>query len=690
MMTEFGFNANYLTKDNEPWFPIMGEIHYSRYPKKYWKESLYKMKAGGVEVVSSYAIWIHHEEIENEFDFSGNRDLNAYVKAVKECGLYLLLRIGPWVHGEARNGGFPDWLMKKRYELRSNDAGYLNEVKKYYTELFKQVKGLLLKDGGPIIGVQIENELGHCGGAWGEAGEEHMRTLYQMAVEIGFDVPYYTATGWGGAVTGGLLPVMGGYCEAPWDQRLTEIEPSGNYVITYERNDHGIGSDHRIGSDVTFDYAKFPFLTAELGGGMQVTHHRRPVAEAPDIGAMSLTKLASGCNLLGYYMYHGGTNPKGKLSTLQESRATGYLNDYTELSYDFRAPIREFGQMSDTLKEIKLYAMFVKDFGSSLCSMPAYIPDDNPTKPSNLHDLRYSFRHDGKSGYAFVNNYQRRYPMDEHKAVKLSVSLPEETITFPEITVKDKEYFFYPFNLQLGTAVLKKAMATPLCILNNPDKAYVFYGDRDPGFDVIGDLSSTRLINLSRRDAMNAWKIKSDKEYLIISDAAVLQTDLGVEMIGRDTPSFKIYPDLPSVPAGFVKLQAEGEFTVYEKKIDFKPAQVNYRLLSESTLSKMYEITIEYPKDKTQDYFLQFTYQGDSARLCQDGRLITDHYYTGKDWEVGLKQFDLPEKLTMEVYPLSDHAEVFLEQWPIMKDGVACELSMAKTYAEYRTVIITL
>ena len=48
-------------------------------------------------------------------------------------------------------------------------------------------------------------------------------TFAAMAREIGFDLPLCTATGWGGAATGGLLPVMGGYCEAPWDQRITEI-----------------------------------------------------------------------------------------------------------------------------------------------------------------------------------------------------------------------------------------------------------------------------------------------------------------------------------------------------------------------------------------------------------------------------------------------------------------------------------
>ena len=147
---------------------------------------------------------------------------------------------------------------------------------------------------------------------------------------------------------------MGGYCDAPWDQRVTEIEASGNYTFTHERNDHNIGSDHGFGYGVTFDIEKFPYLTAELGGGLQVTSHRRTIATSKDIAAVALSKLGSGVNLLGFYMYTGGTNPEGKLTTLQESRATGYLNDLPVKSYDFRAAVREFGQVSSTLRELKL------------------------------------------------------------------------------------------------------------------------------------------------------------------------------------------------------------------------------------------------------------------------------------------------------------------------------------------------
>jgi hypothetical protein len=551
--------------------------------------------------------------------------------------------------------------------------------------LYNQVQGLLHKDGGPIIGIQLENELGHCGGAYGEAGEEHMRSLHQIVVEIGFDVPIYTATGWGGAVTGGMLPVMGGYPEAPWDQRLAELEPSGNYVFTHERNDHNIGSDYGIGVGVTFDYADFPYLTAELGGGMQVTHHRRPVAEAEDIGAMSLAKLGSGCNLLGYYMYHGGTNPKGKLSTLQESRETGYPNDYTILNYDFRAPIREYGQVSDTLKEIKLYAMFIKDFGKELCTMPAYIPEDNPINPKNLSDLRYSFRHAGECGYVFVNNYQRRYVMEEHSEVLLKAELPGETVRFPAFDLKDSDYFFLPFNMKLGNAVLKTAMVTPLCIINGD--TYVFYGDRAPQFDIRGSLENSKLLNLSRADALNAWKVSFKKEHLIISNAAVIQMGSRLELIGRDKIKMKVYPDFDSVPEGFSKIGTDGEFTLYEALMTEQQVQVEYHRISDEPEMKTYEILIDYAKKKIEDVFLQIAYQGDRARLYLENEFIADHFYTGRVWEVGLKQFELPGRLVLEVYPLQENAKIFLEEWPQMKNGVACELSSVAAQVEYKASI---
>lgn len=668
---EYGFTPKYMTKNKKPWFPVMGEFHFSRYPREYWKESIYKMKAGGLDVISSYVFWIHHEEIEKEYDFSGQRDLRAFVKTVKQCGMTLFLRIGPWCHGEVRNGGFPDWVLKKDYISRTNDEEYLKDVECFYLKIAEQVKGLLYDDGGPIIGVQIENEYGHCGGLQGEEGELHMVRLTNLAKKAGLIVPYYTATGWGGAVTGGLLPVMGGYCEAPWDQRLTEIEPSGNYVFTKERNDHNIGSDHGFGEGITFAMNKFPFLTAELGGGLQVTHHRRPIAHPKDIGAMSMVKLGCGVNLLGYYMYHGGTNPKGRLSTLQESKASEYPNDLPVFSYDFSAPIREFGQMSDTLKEVKLLTMFLQDFGSTLCEMETYLPKSNPRNQFNLTDLRASIRRKGNRGYLFINNYQRRYEMAEHLQEVLKVDLGKEVISFPARDIRNGDFFFLPFNMPVGDGILKNTLASPLCILHNDrEESYIFYSEQDPVYQWIKEPLKTKVITLNRKDALNAWKIKNKKEYLMVTGGSIAESESGYEILTRHRDTIKSYPQLPNNPQGYRYQGKEDGFYVYECIEKPMDCSAGYTLIKEEDGKRIYEIMLQCPKE-INDCFLKIDFAGDSARLYVHGEWEDDWFYTGQTWEIGLKRFQMPEKVRIEILPLKEEALVFLEKWPDFVNGIA-------------------
>lgn len=654
----------------------MGEIHYSRLRKSLWKDRLLKMKAGGMDIVSSYVIWIHHEEIENQYIFSGNKDLREFVLCCKECGLYFFLRIGPWSHGEVRNGGFPDWLLKKGFIPRTNNEEYFDTVKSFYTAVFEQVQGLFAGDGGPIIGVQIENEFGHCGGLSGEEGVCHMKRLTQIAKDIGFNVPYYTATGWGGAVTAGLLPVMGGYCEAPWDQRITEIEPSANYVFTHERNDHAIGSDFGTGQSVTFDPAKYPYLTAELGGGLQVTHKRRPVVKGSDIGAMSLVKIGSGANLLGYYMYCGGTNPKGILSSLHESSTAGDLNDLPELSYDFMAPIREYGQIGEAYKEIKLLALFIRDFGQALCEMPAYIPESNPEHPENTKDLRTSVRHNGRSGYIFVNNYQRRKKMADHPQTELSVTLGSEKIVFPSKDIRDGDYYFFPINMQIGEAILRSALATPLCLLG--DNIYVFYSDRRPQYDISGDMGKSQIFTIRREQAENAFKITRDKDYLIVTEGSLIETEDGVLLESGNTLDLEIYPDLPSAPEGLRKIGKDGEFFVYKKVLSMSRTFVFFEEKVRCDAYASYHIRLEYAPGIT-DCFLQIKYHGDGAKIYVDDVLAGDHFFTGEIWEIGLAQLGMPEEVRIDVIPLAEHSEIYLQEWPKFRNGKACMIQSAQT-----------
>ncbi len=689
-----GYTPQYLTLDGAPWFPVMGEIHYSRVEAARWEEELYKMKAGGVDLVSAYTIWIHHEEVENEWDFTGDRNLRAFLQTIQKCGMHCVLRIGPWAHGEVRNGGFPDWLVQKEKDglltTRTNDPAYLEEVRKFYGKIGEQARGLLLEDDGPIAMIQIENEYGHVGGRIGEEGEEHMRTLRQMAIEAGLKAQVYTATGWGGAVTGGMLPVMGGYCEAPWDQRLTEIEPSGNYLFTEERNDHNIGSDHGLGIGITFDMEKFPYLTAELGGGLQVTKHRRPVATGRDTEAMSMVKLGSGCNLLGYYMYHGGTNPEGKMTTLQESRATGYPNDLPVKSYDFNAPIREYGQLSDSYRRIRRLSLFVHDFGEDLCQMP-YIPQPgNPDKVDDFTHLRTAVRckEETGQGYYFVNNYVRHYETKDYEGAQLQAYGADGRTVLADFgtqTVPAGSYFFYPFRMLLGdSAVLEQAHATPLCCLRDQDgivDTYVFYTQdgADPAYRISGDLGKTEILTLTEEESLHAQKLLLEgREVLVISKADCYQstedqekgTFHGLLRIEKaDTPSLRFCPALKK------------ETPAYAETIN----PVCCRVLGEESRSDGEDLTfrvhVDGILDSLNEAILCITYEGESAELYQDGKLIADSFYTGQTWEIGLKKF-APQgsaELTVVIHPLKEDTPMYLEKWPEMEDHVACRVRKVHT-----------
>ena len=118
-------NSYYMSVGGKPVIPVMGEFHYSRYPECQWEEEILKMKAGGVTVIPTYVFWSIHEEKEGVFNWEGNRNLRKFLSLCQKHNMWTVVRIGPFCHGEIRNGGLPDWLFAKPLEIRSNDANYL-------------------------------------------------------------------------------------------------------------------------------------------------------------------------------------------------------------------------------------------------------------------------------------------------------------------------------------------------------------------------------------------------------------------------------------------------------------------------------------------------------------------------------------------------------------------------------------
>ncbi|HZI32651.1 MAG TPA: beta-galactosidase, partial [Candidatus Binatia bacterium] len=473
-------NSRSLLFDGKPWFPAMGEFHYARVPESEWRTELLKVKAGGIDIVSTYVFWIHHEEIQGQWDWNGRRNLKKFLQTCNEVGLKVLVRCGPWCHGEVRNGGLPDWVVAHRdWKLRSTDPNFLAAVKVLYTQIAEQMRGELWKDGGPVIGIQVDNEF--------HGSPNHLMALKQMAIAAGINVPLYTKTGWPAmshpVPLGELLPFFGAYADGFWDRSILPMTGNNweNFTFKYTRTDTGVGND-TLGNRKEGDTPgtdKYPYLTCEIGGGMETSYHRRINYDPRDVEAVALCQLGSGSSLMGYYMYHGGQNPDGKLTTLQESQATGYPNDLPVKSYDFNASIGEYGQLNPQYFWLRRLHLFLHDFGSSLAQMPLTMPDVVPVNKDDLATLRWSVRSDGRSGYVFVNNYQRLQPMPARTNVQFKLTLPAGELVFPQtpVTIPDGDFFFWPFNLDLGGAKLIYATAQPVCQMEEGGVQRYFFAE---------------------------------------------------------------------------------------------------------------------------------------------------------------------------------------------------------------------
>ncbi|MCC8169354.1 MAG: beta-galactosidase, partial [Oscillospiraceae bacterium] len=635
---EIPLNSKYLIRNGKPWMPIMGEIHFSRVKRGDWERELLKMKAGGITVVSTYLFWIYHEEIEGEYDFSGNRDIRAFIELCAKVGLEAVIRIGPWAHGECRNGGFPDWLLEKGIKLRDNNEEYMGYVRGWYGKIAEQTEGLFFKDGGPIIAVQLENEL--------VDGAEHLAALKRLAQQLGIIAPLYTVTGWNSASGAEIpldevLPVFGGYSEAPWENHINKLDPSPHFFFNTIRNDSAIGTDlieKKNSSDWQLPYERYPFATCELGGGIQVTHHRRPKISPMEPYAVSMLKLCGGNNLPGYYMYHGGTNAIGKLSTFNETRDSGYPNDYPILSYDFQAPIGEYGIVRRQCGLLNMLHLFVQDFGEIFAPMNTAL--GKAVDRFDTKSLRYAMRTDGKSGFVFVNHYQRITKLEDVRNVRFAV---DDSLTFPEkgIDVKGEICFFMPFRMELGGVCLEYALSQPLCRFGNTyffaeipgiDAEYKIDGELIRDRDFVKD--NIRIITLSLSEAEGLRRLDGE---LYIGDGCNLYLCGGKITAAEDGDfSYKKWNgnafENHRVSTGYKK--AEVRFFPVDKP-SFEP-----KYYYELQMGGKRKVTWQRLVVSGNRGYIELPYTGDAAQLYADGELIADDYFYGDIWRVPASMLD--------------------------------------------------
>jgi len=311
-------------------FIVAGEFQYPRTPRAMWRERLLRIKRAGYNTIQTYVYWNYHEPTKGRFEFTGEKDLDAYLKLVHSLGLYAIVRMGPYVNAEWDSGGLPVWL---RFEpgLRpmTDNAPFYAAVTPYLDKLAPILVSNQINHGGPILMVQLENEhvLPEGGGGGTDQSDPYYRWFYKKARALGLEVPLFFS---------GLNHSDDPAGDAPFD---TSLRTSPWYSTEFWTGWYGVYGVEQ-GREKKLERATWHVIAY---GGAGYTH----------------------------YTMAGGTD------------FDTWNNDQQAASYDFGSPIGQAGDLRDSYYYCKRAALFAASFQDLLANSVAKDDSDGTILTSN-------------------------------------------------------------------------------------------------------------------------------------------------------------------------------------------------------------------------------------------------------------------------------------------------------------------
>lgn len=316
----FTAGENTFMLNGKPFVVKAAELHYPRIPRPYWEHRIKMCKALGMNTVCLYVFWNIHEQREGEFDFTGQNDVAEFCRLAQKNGMYVIVRPGPYVCAEWEMGGLPWWLLKKKdIRLREQDPYFMERVRLFEQKVGEQLAPLTIQRGGPIIMVQVENEYG----SYGE-DKAYVSAIRDIVRESGFnEVSLF---------------------QCDWASNFTK---NGLDDLTWTMN-FGTGAD----IDSQFKRLKelrptSPLMCSEFWSGWfdkwGARHETRP-ADKMNAGIDEMLSKGISFSL---YMTHGGTS----FGHWAGANSPGFAPDVT--SYDYDAPINEYGQATPKFYELQ-------------------------------------------------------------------------------------------------------------------------------------------------------------------------------------------------------------------------------------------------------------------------------------------------------------------------------------------------
>ncbi|WP_432179765.1 glycoside hydrolase family 35 protein [Streptomyces sp. NBC_00063] len=316
-MAGFRVGEDDFEVDGRPVRLLSGALHYFRVHEEQWGHRLAMLRAMGLNCVETYVPWNLHEPRPGELRDVGA--LGRFLDAVREAGLWAIVRPGPYICAEWENGGLPHWLTGPLgSRVRTRDGEFLAAVDRWFAALLPQVVERQYDRGGPVIMVQVENEYGSYG-----SDQVYLARLADGLRGLGVTAPLFTSDG-------------------PDDHMLTGGSVPGVLATA------NFGSNARKGFETLRRHRpKGPLMCMEFWCGWfdhwGADHVVRDAQEA----AAALREILECGASVNLYMAHGGTSFGGWAG----ANRAGQLHDGRlqpdVTSYDYDAPVDEHGRPTE-------------------------------------------------------------------------------------------------------------------------------------------------------------------------------------------------------------------------------------------------------------------------------------------------------------------------------------------------------
>jgi hypothetical protein len=477
----FDVSGSFLSYDKQTFYingsPVYihsGEMHYFRTPEDQWEDYIIKARNGGINTISTVVFWGIHEPAENVWNFSGRYNLSKFIELCNKHEMYVMLRIGPMINAETRNGGIPQWVRERlpgKYNthLYPSPPWYLDAVGRWYANLAKHISKHFPSNGGNVIKIQLDNET-NCSWVWGRQevrdDAQHTANEYlRLAKEAGFEGPF-SATYWEPDFTvrpHGTLPVTGAYPLKAWN---IDGFPSLDHLPFKNSRGHYHGFPDEVHN--------YPVFCAEnQGGGGYYT-----IAPAEFPATYNLTDIGGGTQATNYYMYSAGSNPQRYPGRWFQNYFGNSVThpDVTRMSYDLEAPIGEFQQIRQNYHYIRRLGMFIDSYGKTLQQTSFYPGVFEGTILGKTSQA--AMRSNNGSGFVFVSSYVLPNDLLAEK-IGFNIRMKDQEIAFPlfsDLVIHRNHPVLIPFRLSIDGINLRYSTANPLVRFKHNDARHlVFY-----------------------------------------------------------------------------------------------------------------------------------------------------------------------------------------------------------------------